>query len=116
MAGLIDGNADSGPGDHTSANVDLICNFVICYQAFASNLYVALILKGMQAGVAAGNSGCRMWSWKQCDQTEKTDISGDHGIGFLANVVWKVNVIYIILASALMGILLELMGRKRGEA
>ena len=23
-----------------------------------------------------------MWSWKQCDQTEKTDISGDHGIGF----------------------------------
>ena len=23
-----------------------------------------------------------MWSWKQCDQTEKTDISGDHGSGF----------------------------------
>ena len=25
----------------------------LCYQAFATNLYVALILKGMQAGVAA---------------------------------------------------------------
>jgi hypothetical protein len=37
-------------------------------------------------------------------------------LAFLANMVWKVNVIYIILASALMGILLELMGRKRGEA
>ena len=39
-------------------------------------------LKGNAGGGSCSNSGCRMWSWKQCDQTEKTDISGDHGSGF----------------------------------
>ena len=39
-------------------------------------------LKGNAGGGSCGNPGCCMWSWKQCDQTEKTDISGDHGSGF----------------------------------
>lgn len=51
-SGRIDGNADSGPGDHTSANVDLICNFVmlsgICIKSLCQ-----LDLKGNAGGVAA---------------------------------------------------------------
>ena len=86
------------------------------YQAFASNLYVALILKGMQAGVAAVILDVVCGLGSNVIKQKRPIFLVIMALAFLANVVWKVNVIYIILASALMGILLELMGRKRGEA
>ena len=88
----------------------------LCYQAFASNLYVALILKGMQAGVAAVILDVVCGLGSNVIKQKRLIFLVIMALAFLANVVWKVNVIYIILASALMGILLELMGRKRGEA
>ena len=88
----------------------------LCYQAFASNLYVALILKGMQAGVAAVILDVVCGLGSNVIKQKRPIFLVIMALAFLANVVWKVNVIYIILASALMGILLELMGRKRGEA
>ena len=88
----------------------------LCYQAFASNLYVALILKGMQAGVAAVILDVVCGLGSNVIKQKRPILLVIMAVAFLANVVWKVNVIYIILASALMGILLELMGRKRGEA
>ena len=88
----------------------------LCYQAFASNLYVALILKGMQAGVAAVILDVVCGLGSNVIKQKRPIFLVIMASAFLANVVWKVNVIYIILASALMGILLELMGRKRGEA
>ena len=88
----------------------------LCYQAFASNLYVALILKGMQAGVAAVILDVVCGLGSNVIKQKRPILLVIMAVAFLANMVWKVNVIYIILASALMGILLELMGRKRGEA
>lgn len=88
----------------------------LCYQAFASNLYVALILKGMQAGVAAVILDVVCGLGSNVIKQKKPILLVIMALAFLANMVWKVNVIYIILASALMGILLEFMGRKRGEA
>ena len=88
----------------------------LCYQAFATNLYVALILKGMQAGVAAVILDVVCGLGSNVIKQKRPILLVIMALAFLANMVWKVNVIYIILASALMGILLELMGRKRGEA
>ena len=88
----------------------------LCYQAFASNLYVALILKGMQAGVAAVILDVVCGLGSNVIKQKRPILLVIMAVAFLANMVWKVNVVYIILASALMGILLEFMGRKRGEA
>ena len=81
------------------------------YNEFASNLYVALALKGMQAGVAAalldvvcGLGGCVI-----------RERSPAHILlmvaAFAAVAIWNVNVIHIILAAALIGICLELWRR-----
>lgn len=86
-----------------------------CYEAFASNRYVALVLRGMQAGVAAVIFDV------VCDL-----VVGVHRLGrkilwvilaaaFVATVVFDVNVIFIILAAIAAGLALELW-RRRGEA
>lgn len=78
------------------------------YAAFASNYYIALFLKGMQAGVAAvildvvcglGAGVLKKRSW--------IHIAVMAG-AFLATFVWNVNVIFIILAAAAVGICTEL--------
>ena len=87
-----------------------------CYEAFAANRYVALVLRGMQAGVAAVIFDV------VCDL-----IAGVHKLkrkilwvimaaAFIATVAFDVNVIFIILAAIAAGILLELCRRKRGGA
>lgn len=83
------------------------------YAAFASNVYVALVLKGMQAGVAAvildvvcGLGGGVL---KTHRAAELLILAG----AFVATAVFQINVVCIILACALVGILLELL-RRRG--
>ncbi|MEG2315993.1 MAG: chromate transporter [Clostridia bacterium] len=74
------------------------------YEAFSSNLYVALALKGMQAGVAAVildvvcSLGSNVLKEKSILQIALM------ALAFLATFVFKVNVIYIILAAAAVGI------------
>ena len=83
------------------------------YQAFATNRYVALALKGMQAGVVAVilDVVCGLGS----GVLKNRNII--HLIvmitAFLATFVWEVNVIYIILAAALAGICMEVWKRKK---
>ena len=84
------------------------------YAAFAANHYVALTLKGMQAGVAAVildvvcSLGANVLKKK----------SAVHLIimaaAFVATFFFGVNVIYIILAAALVGVVLA-MNEKRKE-
>ena len=78
------------------------------YAAFAANRYVALFLKGMQAGVAAvildvvcslGAGVLKKRSWIHIAVM---------AAAFLATFVWNVNVIFIILAAAAVGICTEL--------
>lgn len=85
------------------------------YVAFASNTYIALILKGMQAGVAAvildvvcslGSSIIKQKNWI-------------HYLillaAFTATFIFKANVVYIILISACIGILLTITEQKKGK-
>ncbi|MCA5962703.1 chromate transporter [Blautia producta] len=73
------------------------------YAAFASNVYVALVLKGMQAGVAAVilDVVCGLGSnvFK-----EKSGLSiGIMAAAFAATFFFDVNVIYIILTAGIIG-------------
>lgn len=78
------------------------------YAAFASNYYISLFLKGMQAGVAAvildvvcslGAGVLKKRSWIHIIVM---------AAAFLATFIWNVNVIFIILAAAAVGICTEL--------
>ncbi|MDD3219633.1 MAG: chromate transporter [Lachnospiraceae bacterium] len=83
------------------------------YSAFVSNIYAALLLKGMQAGVAAVilDVVCDLGS----------NIMKMHRFyyiiimlaAFIAVFFFEINVIYIILAAALFGIVLEILQHTR---
>ena len=88
------------------------------YAAFAENQIVALLLKGMQAGVAAvildvvldlAGRVIAMKSWLHIAVM---------AAAFIAVFFFKVNVIYIILFCALLGVALALLARRKegGEA
>lgn len=85
------------------------------YVAFATNTYIALILKGMQAGVAAVilDVVCSLGSnvIKQKNWIHYLILV----VAFVATFVFQVNVIYIILASACVGILLAIIEQKKGR-
>ena len=85
------------------------------YEAFASNLYVALVLKGMQAGVAAvildvvcdlGSKVLKLRSWVH---------NGILAAAFCLTFFFKVNVIYIILLAAVIGLILAAAERGKAE-
>lgn len=83
------------------------------YAAFATNPYAALVLKGMQTGVAAVilDVVCDLGG-KVLKQHKPVYLAIMAG-AFLANVVLEVNVVVIILACALIGVLLELYRHKK---
>lgn len=74
------------------------------YAAFASNRYVALVLKGMQAGVAAVilNVVCNLGQ-NVLKQKSVVDVLIMIG-AFIATFFFDVNVIYIILAAGVIGV------------
>lgn len=83
------------------------------YQAFASNVYVALLLKGMQAGVAAVilDVVCSL-GWNVI--RERAYLSYVvMAAAFAATFVWGINVIFIILEAAMVGVAKELFHRKK---
>lgn len=86
------------------------------YAAFASNRYVALVLKGMQAGVAAVIFDVVLGLGSGVIKQKKGIYLFIMIAAFAANVFFDVNVIFIILAAALIGIGLELVNKKRGRA
>jgi chromate transporter len=85
------------------------------YATFATNPYVALVLRGMQAGVAAVilDVVCNM-GWNVL-KTKSVLYIGLMIAAFVANVVFNVNIIYIILGAAFVGVLKELVGGKIGN-
>lgn len=86
------------------------------YAAFAANRYVALMLKGMQAGVAAVIFDVVFGLGKGVLKQKKPVYIIVMVCAFCATLFFRVNVIYIILAAIAVGIALEIAGRKRGEA
>lgn len=85
----------------------------VFYKAFAANRYVALVLRGLQAGVAAVILDV------VCDLTSK--VIKLHSwvyivvmvAAFVLSVFFHVNVIYIILAAALLGLVMALVSWRR---
>ncbi len=84
------------------------------YAAFASNRYVALMLKGMQAGVAAVIFDVVMSLGMGIIKQKKAVYCLIMATAFLAVPILDVNVVFIILAAILIGICLELANRKKG--
>ena len=86
------------------------------YAVFATNPYVALVLRGMQAGVAAVildvvcSLGAKVFKGRSW-----VDIV-ILAFAFSATFVLKVNVVYIILAAALIGVIRVLWSRRKGAA
>ena len=79
------------------------------YAAFASNLYVAMVLKGMQAGVAAVILDV-VFSLGGKVVKEKSALNlVIMALAFCAVFFFNVNVIYIILAAALVGLVRALV-------
>lgn len=85
----------------------------VFYAAFASNLYVALVLKGMQAGVAAVilDVVCSLGSGVL--KARPALSIALMCAAFAANVVLGVNVVVIILAAVAFGVCLALVRQRK---
>ena len=86
------------------------------YDAFSSNPWVALVLKGMQAGVAAVflDVVCSMGTNLVKGRSYLNYVI--MAVAFAATFLFDVNVIFIILGGILLGILRVLWQKRRGAA
>ena len=84
------------------------------YQVFATNRYVALVLKGMQAGVAAVIVDVSVGlGLKVCQSGDRVRMLV-MVVAFALTFFLKVNVIWIILGAAAVGLLAVLLRGKGG--
>ncbi|MCM1044819.1 MAG: chromate transporter [Candidatus Gastranaerophilales bacterium] len=83
------------------------------YEAFSANIYVALMLKGMQAGVAAVllDVVCNLGGKLLKSQLLRNLLL--MAAAFIAAAVCKINVIYIILAAIGIGLLTRSRAHKK---
>ena len=96
--------------------VTIITVISFFYDAFASNPWVALALKGMQAGVAAVflDVVCSMGASLAKEKSALNYVI--LAAAFVATFVFDLNVVFIILGAALLGILRTLWGKRKGAA
>lgn len=87
-----------------------------CYKAFESNRYVALALKGMQAGVAAVILSVVFDLGGKVVQERSALSILLMILAFLATFVFNINVVLIILAAAAVGVVSVLAARGKGAA
>jgi chromate transporter len=85
------------------------------YTAFATNRYVALVLKGMQAGVAAVILDVVFSMGGNVIKTKSVLYIVLMVAAFAASYVFGVNVIYIILVSAAVGVCKEAITHKKDD-
>lgn len=83
------------------------------YKAFATNTYVAYTLKGMQAGVAAVILDVVFDLGAKVLKLKKPIFIVVMIIAFIATFFFNINVIYIIIAAALIGVCLEVIKRRK---
>jgi len=83
------------------------------YKAFASNPYVALMLKGMQAGVAALILDVVFDLTLNLSKRQRPIHVLMLALAFIATFLFKVNVLFIIIPAALIGVFLSFWDRKR---
>lgn len=83
------------------------------YAAFAANIYVAAVLKGMQAGVAAVIFDVVWDLAAKVFRLKRPASVLVMAVAFAATWFLRINVIYVILGAAIFGILMELIFRKK---
>ncbi|MBQ7082254.1 MAG: chromate transporter [Oscillospiraceae bacterium] len=83
------------------------------YTAFAANRYVALVLDGMQAGVAAVILDVVCNLGKNVVKSRSVVKIGLMAAAFTTTFFFRINVIYIILAAAAVGIVTETLRHKK---
>ena len=83
------------------------------YEAFATNKYVNLMLKGMQAGVAALILDVVFDLTINLSKRQRPVHVFMLAAAFVATFLFNVNVVFIILTAALAGVFLNLWDRKR---
>ena len=83
------------------------------YAAFASNVYVALVLKGMQAGVAAVILDVVCGLGGNVLKTRSVVYIALMVLAFVASFFFDVNVILIILAASVFGVVRTLFQLKK---
>lgn len=86
------------------------------YATFASNTYVALVLRGLQAGVAAVILDVVCGLGSNVLKTKSVLYITLMVAAFIANFVFGVNVIFVILAAAAIGIAAAMVKRAKGGA
>ncbi len=86
------------------------------YQLFAANQYVALALRGMSCGVAAVILDVAVSLGKNVLKTRQGAHIAVMATAFAATFVFRVNVIFIILAAAVVGVLMVLYDSRKGGA
>lgn len=83
------------------------------YEAFIANKYIALMLKGMQAGVAALILDVAFDLTGKLAKRQRPIYVILMALAFILVFLAKVNVVLIILPAALIGFLVSLVDRKR---
>ncbi len=83
------------------------------YEAFIANKYIALMLKGMQAGVAALILDVAFDLTGKLAKRQRPIYVILMSLAFILVFLAKVNVVLIILPAALIGFLVSLVDRKR---
>jgi len=92
--------------------VAIISVISLFYQLFASNRYVALALKGMQCGVAAVILDVALSMGKNVLKERQWVHAAVMIAAFAATFFFRLNVVWIILLAAVVGVVLALLGRK----
>ena len=85
------------------------------YGLFADNRYVALVLRGMQCGVAAVILDVAVSLGLKAAEGKNILRLAVMAAAFAATFFFKINVIFIILGAAAVGIAAALLRRKGGE-
>lgn len=86
------------------------------YAAFSTNRYVALMLKGMQSGVAAVIFDVVLSLGSGIIKKKKAIYCIIMFAAFFTVLFLNINVVLVIIATALLGVVIELYRRKRGMA
>lgn len=84
------------------------------YAAFSTNAYVALVLKGMQSGVAAVILDVVFSLGSNVIKTKSVVHLCIMALAFVAAFFFDINVIYIILTAAVAGIVLSVIEHRKG--
>ena len=85
------------------------------YQKFAANRYVALVLRGMSCGVAAVILDVSVSLGRNVLKTKNGVHLAVMAAAFVATFFLKINVVWIILSAALIGVIMALAARKGGK-